>query len=425
MRGETFLGAALALLVPLGAGGGEVTVRSLPVGHRGLMRDAPENTLAGFSACIATRIGFELDIRRTRDGHLVVMHDDDVRRTTDGQGKVADLTLADLRKLDAGRWFDPAFTGERVPTLEEVFILLARAGHPVLAALDIKVDDPTIEADIVRLAQKHGVLKYVVCIGRAIDNPGVRRRLRAADMETPVAVLATGPEGLAAALGERDADWIYVRFVPSAAQVTQIHQRGKRIFMSGPLVAGEEPKNWLRAQAAGVLVVLTDYPLQCRQTWRMLPSLDHEKFMRLAIEQAKKMPKFPFGAVIVDSRTGEVLAEGHNRSTLDPTFHGEMDVIHRLAASPKRPANWAPLVLYTTAEPCSMCQSGIEWAGIGAIVYGSSIPLLQRLGWWQIDVRAEEIIRRTPFRRTALLGGVLEQECDALFTALRPPGTSR
>jgi tRNA(adenine34) deaminase len=150
-----------------------------------------------------------------------------------------------------------------------------------------------------------------------------------------------------------------------------------------------------------------------------VPQLDHARFMRLAIEQAKKTPKLPFGAVIVDARTSEVLAEGHNRGAENPTFHGEIDVINRLAASDRRPTDWAPLVLYTTAEPCPMCQSAIEWAGIGAVVYGSSIPFLQELGWWQIDIRADEVIRRTPFRRTAILGGVLVDECNALFLATR------
>src|SRR5438093_1108721 len=72
------------------------------IGHRGLMFDAPENTLAGFAACLEQRVGFELDIRRSKDGHLVIMHDATVNRTTNGTGPVADLTLAELKKLDAG-----------------------------------------------------------------------------------------------------------------------------------------------------------------------------------------------------------------------------------------------------------------------------------------------------------------------------------
>lgn len=149
--------------------------------------------------------------------------------------------------------------------------------------------------------------------------------------------------------------------------------------------------------------------------------LDHERHMRLAIEQAGNAPQLPFGAVIVDSRTGEVVAEGYNRSADSPTFHGEIDVINRLAASGARD-DWSPLALYTTAEPCPMCQSAIEWAGIGLVVYGTSIARLQEFGWRQIDNRAKEVIRRTPFRKTRLIAGVLAEECDALFRAGPPSG---
>ena len=90
------------------------------VGHRGAMRFAPENTLAGFDKAIemGARV-VEIDVRMTADGHFVVMHDARVDRTTDGRGPVARLTLAEIKALDAGSWFAPEFTGERVPTLRE------------------------------------------------------------------------------------------------------------------------------------------------------------------------------------------------------------------------------------------------------------------------------------------------------------------
>jgi tRNA(Arg) A34 adenosine deaminase TadA len=152
------------------------------------------------------------------------------------------------------------------------------------------------------------------------------------------------------------------------------------------------------------------------------PELDHATFMRRAIAQAQQVPLLPFGAVLVRGASGEILAEGHNRSARSPTFHGEIDVINRLAADQPEVA-WGSLVLYTTAEPCPMCQSAIEWAGIPWVVYGSSIPFLRGLGWRQIDIRAGEVAQRTPFRRTAILGGVLAKECNALFEAVpRGPG---
>jgi tRNA(adenine34) deaminase len=141
-----------------------------------------------------------------------------------------------------------------------------------------------------------------------------------------------------------------------------------------------------------------------------------DDYMRLAIAMAQKIPRYPFGAVIVRRTTGEILAKGYNRSSRNPTLHGEIDAINRCAAK-HAPLDWITLDLYTTAEPCPMCQSAIEWAGIATVYFGTSIPFLQQLGWRQIDIRAEEVARRTPFRNTRVIGGILEQECNALFEA--------
>jgi glycerophosphoryl diester phosphodiesterase len=92
--------------------------------HRGFSGAAPENTPAAFQAAILTGADMiELDVHLSRDGSLVVIHDDTLKRTTNGRGKVADKTLDDLRLLDAGAWFDPRFSGEKIPVLAEVLAL--------------------------------------------------------------------------------------------------------------------------------------------------------------------------------------------------------------------------------------------------------------------------------------------------------------
>jgi len=139
-----------------------------------------------------------------------------------------------------------------------------------------------------------------------------------------------------------------------------------------------------------------------------------EYYMLQAIEGAKKSPKFPFAAVIVQRETGEIIARGVNRFSENPIFHGEIDAINQCAKLHPE-IDWSKLDLYTTAEPCPMCQGAIEWAGIAAVYYGTSVPFLQSLGWWQIDIRAEEIIQRTSFRETQIIAGVLEADCNALF----------
>src|SRR4029077_9524112 len=93
----------------------------LVIAHRGASGNAPENTLAAFRKAVALGATFiETDLKLSRDARFVAVHDATVNRTTNGQGAVHDMTLADLRKLDAGAWFGSEFAGERITTLEEL-----------------------------------------------------------------------------------------------------------------------------------------------------------------------------------------------------------------------------------------------------------------------------------------------------------------
>lgn len=99
----------------------EGVYQPLNIAHRGASGYAPENTFAAFDKAVEMKADFfELDVQMSKDGHLVVIHDPTVDRTTDGRGRVRDLTLAALKKLDAGSWFHGSFAGERIPTLDEI-----------------------------------------------------------------------------------------------------------------------------------------------------------------------------------------------------------------------------------------------------------------------------------------------------------------
>jgi glycerophosphoryl diester phosphodiesterase len=90
--------------------------------HRGASQYAPENTLAAFKLAIEQQAdAIELDVKLSSDGQIVIMHDDTVDRTTNGNGRIKSLTLAELKGLDAGSKFNPAFQAETIPTLAEVF----------------------------------------------------------------------------------------------------------------------------------------------------------------------------------------------------------------------------------------------------------------------------------------------------------------
>jgi len=109
----------------------------LLIAHRGASGYAPENTLAAFRKAVAMGLSFiETDLQLSRDARFVAIHDDTVNRTTNGQGSVHDMTLAELRRLDAGSWFGSSFVGERIPTLEEILEFAKR--HDIVFYLELK-----------------------------------------------------------------------------------------------------------------------------------------------------------------------------------------------------------------------------------------------------------------------------------------------
>ncbi|MFF7857176.1 glycerophosphodiester phosphodiesterase family protein [Streptomyces sp. NPDC007904] len=161
------LGTA-ALLLPLSpARAADAGPRPLVIAHRGASAYAPENTLAAVDKAAELGIDWvENDVQRTRDGELVVLHDDSLRRTTDVEEvfpdrapwKVKDFTAAEIARLDAGSWFDPAYAGARVPTLEQ-FVDRVEHHHQKLL-LEIKNPQlyPGIERETLKVLSNEGWL---------------------------------------------------------------------------------------------------------------------------------------------------------------------------------------------------------------------------------------------------------------------------
>jgi glycerophosphoryl diester phosphodiesterase len=126
------------------------------IAHRGGRRWAPENTMAAFKLSLSAGVdGIELDIHRCSTGELVVIHDDDVNRTTDSVGNVQDISWAELQRLDAGSWFDPRFSDERIPSLRDVLDLIA---GKIILNIEVKntpIDYSGIEEDLLELLQDY------------------------------------------------------------------------------------------------------------------------------------------------------------------------------------------------------------------------------------------------------------------------------
>ncbi|KTD65931.1 nucleoside deaminase [Legionella spiritensis] len=139
-----------------------------------------------------------------------------------------------------------------------------------------------------------------------------------------------------------------------------------------------------------------------------------EYYMQMAIDMAKQNPQAPFGAVIVDNVTGKILATGVNASQINPTFHGEIVAINNCAkAHPD--VDWSKVTLYTTAEPCAMCQSAVVWANIPKVVYATSMDYLVSHGWDQIAIKSSEINKKAPFYQGSIVAGILADKTNPLF----------
>ncbi|MCK4420135.1 glycerophosphodiester phosphodiesterase, partial [Candidatus Aerophobetes bacterium] len=135
------------------------------IGHRGARGYAPENTAPSFEKGIECKANMiEFDVRLTRDGHIVIMHDAKVDRTTNGTGLVSQLTFKEIKKLDAGTWFSPKFKGTKVPTFKEAIAFIKGR-----ARFDIEIkEDPysneTIEKKLVGEILKNNILDEAVVI---------------------------------------------------------------------------------------------------------------------------------------------------------------------------------------------------------------------------------------------------------------------
>jgi glycerophosphoryl diester phosphodiesterase len=188
----------------------------LVIAHRGASGHAPENTLGAFKKAVAMGATFiETDLQLSRDARFVAIHDATLNRTTNGQGIVHDMTLAELRRLDAGSWFGSEYTGERIPTLEEllafskkndvVFYLELKPGgswggeHALIGALRESGEIPrsvviSFDATVVlNLRKIEPTLMTGLLYEGVIENPlekavevGARQLLVRGDLVTPV-----------------------------------------------------------------------------------------------------------------------------------------------------------------------------------------------------------------------------------------------
>jgi len=189
------------------------------MGHRGAPADAPENTLASFNRALAVGVAaVELDVQLTKDGRLAVIHDETLDRTTNGRGPVRDFTLAEIKKLDAGR-------GEAVPSLEEVFDLVRGK-----ADLVVELKQPEAAGALLDFFRERRAFEYATII--SFWHP-VLKALKQAEPRLNTGVLMVGcpadPVGLARAADAGALVMHYVYVTPEL--VAAAHSHGLLVYV--------------------------------------------------------------------------------------------------------------------------------------------------------------------------------------------------
>ena len=221
-------------------------------GHRGAAGLAPENTLAAFQVAADLRIdGVEFDVQRTQDGHLIVFHDELVDRVTDGSGPIYDMTLDEVKRLDAGSSFDPRFRGERVPTLREAFDLLRHTDLLMMIELKDPWRYPGIEADVASLVRESGLVERLSV--RSFYHPALHTMFRVApEIALTELWLDRLPDDDEVTF--RVINGLYLLTTPEA--IAQIHRRGQQVTAW----TVDELDDARRLMAAGIDGLTTNYP---------------------------------------------------------------------------------------------------------------------------------------------------------------------
>jgi glycerophosphoryl diester phosphodiesterase len=231
----------------------------LVIAHRGFSGAAPENTLAAFKKAIDLGVDMiELDVHLSKDGQMVVIHDDTLNRTTNGKGRVADYTLSELKQLDAGSWFGNEFSKEKIPTLKEVLELTR---GQVFLIIELKKGDlgrytmVDLSDRSLQEVENTGLLNQVVF---ASFDPSAIDRILEKNPKIPVALIYSQPWTFPQEVtGGRSVTVLSCSgTVLTQTNISKTHQRGMKVIV-WTLNTEEHMDHFLNM---GVDGIVTDYP---------------------------------------------------------------------------------------------------------------------------------------------------------------------
>lgn len=225
--------------------------------HRGGAATAPENTLPAVTAALAAGFGYvEVDVALTADRQPVLMHDATVDRTTDGHGRLASLTLAEVRTLDAGSWFDPAYAGTPVPTLNEFLDALVSADGRAIVELKGRWDAPAVAAAVAAVAAR-GLERRVVLA--SFDARTLAFAAAGSSVMSRLLILKHVPADVVSAVAEAGARGVVVNRKEVLARpdiVAELHAAGARVVV----YTLNDDAQWDAVTALGVDGIVTDDP---------------------------------------------------------------------------------------------------------------------------------------------------------------------
>ncbi|GAB3257655.1 glycerophosphodiester phosphodiesterase family protein [Larkinella harenae] len=234
--------------------------------HRGSVPGLPENTLATFRAVLKMPISYlEIDVRTTRDGQLVILHDGKLDRTTSGSGPLENHTLAELKQLSAGKGFDEAYGNERIPTLKEVCQLLRDWNKSQTRKVNLYVDCKAVAPKpLVDELAAFGLLDDAVFYG----SDALLMSLKQVAPRARLMPSLRTPEELAVKVQTLHPYAFDVRWSSLTTDlVQQIHAHGIRVF-SDALGFFENAEQYQKAATMGVDVIQTDYVMRVNQALR-------------------------------------------------------------------------------------------------------------------------------------------------------------
>ena len=225
------------------------------IAHRGFSARYPENTAVAFEKAIELGVEcIEFDVYLTRDGHLVVIHDATIDRTTDGTGRVDGLTLHEIRRLDAGSWFGPEFAEERILTLAETLQLI---GDRAQKNVQLKADDNS-RGELTRMAVNEIDRQDAIGHAYIASEQGTIELVKSIDPRVEICNLSVNPTSdyiaRSAAIGCRILQPRHHQV--DRAFVQDAQEQGMQV---NPFFANDEPE-MRRLISCGVDGILTDHP---------------------------------------------------------------------------------------------------------------------------------------------------------------------